>query len=96
MGTMCAMYGCRVEASAEPIDPSSRSLRVTAFQRRPVFERFGGMVLFGWLAGVVSKDIAIKVYTASGSHSDKGTYARERKSPDLSGLFLAHPATRGS
>ena len=34
MGTMCAMYGCPVEASAEAIDPTSRTLRVTAFQRR--------------------------------------------------------------
>jgi hypothetical protein len=31
---MCAIYGCPVEASADPIDPSSRSFRVTAFQRR--------------------------------------------------------------
>src|SRR5882757_8191666 len=34
IGTMCAIYGCPVEASAEPIDASSRTLRVTAFQRR--------------------------------------------------------------
>src|ERR1017187_7895034 len=31
---MCAMYGCPVDASAEPIEPSSRTLRVIAFQRR--------------------------------------------------------------
>src|ERR1019366_6330079 len=34
MGTMCAIYGCPVEASAEAIDPNSRNLRVTAFLRR--------------------------------------------------------------
>src|ERR1700691_1354646 len=83
MGTMCAMYGCPVEASAEPIDPSSRSLRVTAFQRRPVFERLRGVALFGWVEGVVSKDIALKVYTAGGNHSDEGTYTRKWEQPRL-------------
>src|SRR5277367_2271414 len=34
MGTMCAIYGCPVDITADPIEPSSRSLRVTAFQRR--------------------------------------------------------------
>ena len=37
---MCAMYGCEVEAKADPIDPSSRSFRVTARQRLlPAAER---------------------------------------------------------
>jgi hypothetical protein len=31
---MCAMYGCPVDSTADPIEPSSRSFRVTAFQRR--------------------------------------------------------------
>lgn len=34
MGTICAMYGWPVEASALPIETSSRTLRVAAFQRR--------------------------------------------------------------
>src|SRR5579884_3452366 len=34
MGTMCAMYGCAVSNSAQPIEASSRTLRVAAFQRR--------------------------------------------------------------
>src|SRR5271168_1687867 len=31
---MCAIYGCPVDITAEPIEPSSRSLRATAFRRR--------------------------------------------------------------
>src|SRR5271155_1442487 len=34
MGTMCAIYGCPVDNTADPIEPSSRSLRVTAFIQR--------------------------------------------------------------
>src|SRR5215469_9562589 len=34
MGTICAMYGWPVETSALPIEVSSRTLRVAAFQRR--------------------------------------------------------------
>ena len=34
MGTMCAMYGCEVEASAEAMEPSSRALRAAAMRRR--------------------------------------------------------------
>src|SRR6202000_2757590 len=34
IGTICAIYGCPVEITAEPIEPSSRSLRVTALRRR--------------------------------------------------------------
>jgi hypothetical protein len=33
---MCAMYGCAVSTSAEPIDSNSRSLRVAARQRRRI------------------------------------------------------------
>src|SRR5579859_3332562 len=46
MGTMCAMYGWPVEASAEPIEPSSRSLRVTAFMRRvPLLEGLTALIV---------------------------------------------------
>src|SRR5260370_1408346 len=34
IGTICAIYGCPVETTAEPMDANSRTLRVTAFQRR--------------------------------------------------------------
>jgi len=45
MGTMCAMYGWLVEATAEAIEPISRSLRLAAMRRRrAVMRRAAGAV----------------------------------------------------
>jgi hypothetical protein len=60
---MCAIYGCPVEASADPIEASSRTFRVTALQRR--FNGIGrGVIWVGvvvvegiWAAGVIHSSI---------------------------------------
>jgi hypothetical protein len=72
---MCAIYGCPVEASADPIEASSRTFRVTAVQRRfNGIERgviwVGVVVVEGiWVAGVIR--LSINPHSAAQRQMDK-------------------------
>src|SRR5260370_27293883 len=93
IGTMCAIYGCPVETSAEPIDASSRTLRVTAFQRR--------FALIGRLAiAVVEAEgiVTLKYIEPSRTHTQKRRPKGRRflTSPTTHSIHLLPALRRGN